>query len=74
MIMMQTANIISNLKDAGCSDMLIEQFLNLLQIGTQKERLRLLNEHRCRLLDSIHKNQKKLDCLDYLIFEMKQQN
>ena len=72
--MMQTANIISNLKDVGCSDMLIEQFLNLLQIGTQKERLRLLNEHRNSLLDSIHDNQKKLDCLDYLIFEMKHQN
>ena len=71
--MMQTANIISNLKDAGCSDMLIEQFLNLLQIGTQKEWLRLLNEHRNSLLDSIHDNQKKLDCLDYLIFEMKHQ-
>ncbi len=26
--MMQTANIISNLKDAGCSDMLIEHAAN----------------------------------------------
>ena len=29
--------------------------------------------HRCCLLDKLHEEQKKIDCLDYLIYTLKKQ-
>lgn len=61
-----------NLQDAGCDSKMIEQFLNGLHQGKSTETARLLRQHRSTLLDTIHREQKKIDCLDYLIYRMKQ--
>ncbi len=66
------ANIITNLKDAGCSDDIIDKFLHLLKEGNKAAQIKLLNAHRKSLLDTLHTSQKKIDCLDYLIFSIKQ--
>ncbi len=58
--------IIENLKDANCNDSLIKEFLQLKTDG----KLRLLSQHRKNLLEALHKNQKQIDCLDYLIFNI----
>lgn len=65
--------IIQNLKDADCSDSDIELILSLKQTGKHFELLRLLSKHRKNLLDMLHKNQKQIDCLDYLIFNIEQE-
>ena len=47
------------LRDAGC---------------TEKEAaalLELLARHRAALLDEVHKSEKKIDCLDYLVYHIK---
>lgn len=63
--------IIENLKDAGCDDSVIEQFLKLGEEQKKQEQLRLLSGHKKTLLNAVHKNQKRIDCLDYLIYKLK---
>lgn len=59
-----------NLRDAGCSDEFIVTFMQVWEAGTPSEQLRLLACQRCRLLDHVHEEQKKLDCLDYLRYQL----
>ncbi len=59
-----------NLRDAGCPDEFIVTFMRAWDTGTAEEQLRLLACQRCRLLDSVHAEQKKLDCLDYLRYQL----
>ncbi|MFQ9891590.1 MAG: hypothetical protein ACLRWH_00105 [Emergencia sp.] len=59
--------VIQNLKDAGCEDEFIERFILALEDNQNKEVFSLLRRWRNSLLDEIHNNQHKLDCLDYLI-------
>lgn len=59
--------VIQNLKDAGCEDDFIERFILALENNQNKEASLLLRGWRNSLLDEIHNNQHKLDCLDYLM-------
>lgn len=55
-----------NLRDAGCEQEFIERFLR----AGEEDRRKLLCCQRCRLLERLHEEQKKLDCLDYLRYKM----
>ncbi len=59
-----------NLADAGCSPELIERFMALVERGDEEEGLTLLAKHRKHLLDRCHAEQKRIDCLDYLVYQM----
>ncbi len=61
------------LSDAGCDPELIERFMALAEQGQAEEGLALLAKHRKHLLDCCHAEQKKLDCLDYLVYQMKKE-
>lgn len=65
----QTA-IIRNLEDAGCDVKKIDDFLVCWQGNKKPEALRLLTAHRRFLLDALHVAQKRIDCLDYLIYRI----
>ncbi len=52
------AMLCRNLRDAGCGEEGIRQFL------------RLLSAHRSALLERLHTSQRQIDCLDYLIYQM----
>ena len=41
--------------------------------GLTSEQLRFLSAYRRKLLEQIHINQERLDCLDYLLYTMKRQ-
>ena len=62
--------LLRNLKDAGCDDSMIEQYLKQKKEGREKEQIRLLSLHRASLLDRLHVSQHMIDCLDYLIYQM----
>lgn len=62
--------ITQNLVDAGCEEALIRQFWQLTAQGKRRECLALLAGHRQRLLDSCHGAQRKIDCLDYLVYQL----
>ncbi len=58
-----------NLMDAGCGRETVQQCIALSQNGKTSELLRLLAGHRKALLDAVHRNQKQIDCLDYLVYQ-----
>ncbi len=61
---------IQNMKDAGCSEETIDRFLLCYQAGDIKGELKVLSNHRQALLDEVHKGQKEIDCLDYLVYQI----
>ena len=56
-----------NLSDAGCNALLIGQLLKLKQKQNRKEQYRLLSQHKASLLEKLHQEQYKIDCLDYMV-------
>ena len=72
MIAMNEAQVLQCLTDAGCDDSLIERFEAMRRAASRGGQLALLNDHRRLLLDRIHAEQKKLDCLDYLLWSIKE--
>ena len=69
----QARLLVQNLEDAGCTEEFIRRFLESRKEGNRDKQKRLLAGQRCRLLDDVHENQKRLDCLDYLIYEIKKE-
>lgn len=65
-------DILQNLKDADCSNELIKEFFKIKESGLNRQLIRLLYKHKAQLLDCLHASQKKIDCLDYLIFQINQ--
>lgn len=64
--------VLQNLRDAGCDARTIERFMELLQAGKITEELGLLDAHRSALLRRVHADEKRIDCLDYLIYQIEQ--
>ena len=64
-------SIIQNLKDAGCDSATIQNVMVDLEKGKEADALKRLAAHRRALLDSLHKEQACIDCLDYLIYQIR---
>lgn len=67
-------SIIQNLMDSGCGTETIEAFVENIRREKYSEGLKLLAVHRRALLDELHREQKRIDCLDYLVYRMKKEN
>lgn len=67
-------SLIQNLQDAGCNSKIIDEFLDLLDKKQIDKIFILLSKYRSSLLEALHKNQKEIDILDYLIVDLKKQN
>ena len=63
--------VIRNLKDAGCDLAVIDQFTALQKAELIEAQIRLLSDHRNLLLQNIHADQRKLDCLDFLLYKIR---
>ena len=57
-----------NLVDAGCDSSQIEAFEHL---AGSVDRLDLLEAHRKDLLEKLHQSQRQIDCLDYLLYQLR---
>ncbi len=66
--------LIQNLQDAGCDQKIINEFFKLLEKKKIDQIMVLLKKYRNSILNVIHENQKKIDILDYLIFDLKKNN
>lgn len=66
--------ITQNLRDAGCNEEIIAEFMNKMNGGHTEQGLRLLERHRRALLDAVHSEEKKIEYLDYFVHQMKLQN
>lgn len=56
------------LLDAGCEKEAADSLAALLEAGLQEEAYQALLSHRKALLTAVHAGQKKLACLDYLLY------
>lgn len=59
-----------NLIDAGCSQEVVQRCMDLARGKKTAEMKRILAGHRRTLLDTVHAEQKKIDCLDYLVYTL----
>lgn len=62
--------VLQNLLDAGCGGDLAEECVRRILNGNASSALSTLRKHRKVLLDEIHANQKRIDCLDFLIYKI----
>ena len=60
-------NIKQNLVDAGCDKDFINSFMTMDFDKQKNEALTMLARQRKNLLDSIHTNERKIYCLDFLV-------
>ena len=70
--------VLQNLTDAGCDAALIEAYRKLSETSAceaeiTQEQTRLLCEYRRDLLNRLHEDQRRIDCLDYLLFQLREQ-
>ena len=63
-----------NLVDAGCGPEIIRQCTALARKQDQAELMRVLSRHRRALLDTLHRSEKQIDCLDYLVYTLERQH
>ena len=67
---MDAAELAQTLRDAGCTEEAAAALL--ADARDSRHLLELLARHRAALLDEVHRGEKKIDCLDYLIYKIKQ--
>ncbi|MCI9049199.1 MAG: hypothetical protein HFF37_02220 [Coprobacillus sp.] len=63
--------IITCLKDIGCQQKDIDCFFESYKQQDINQQILVLKRVRCHLLEKTHQYQKKIDCLDYLICQIK---
>lgn len=63
--------IVQNLRDADCDSSTIAAFVQEVRENKIAEGLKLLSLHRRGLLEKLHREQKRIDCLDYLVYTIK---
>lgn len=63
--------VVQNLRDAGCSPNTIRCFMGYFDQGDWNDQLRLLEEHRESILNRVHEEERQIDCLDYLVYQIK---
>ena len=69
----QTGIFYQNLEDAGCDKQTKEKCMALFQSGNLRGLLPLLSNYRKDLLSTVRSGQKKIDCLDYLIYKIQKE-
>ncbi len=58
------------LREAECPEEFLRRFLAAMETASEEDQLRLLRCQRCRQLDRVHDEQRKLDGLDYLRYKL----
>lgn len=66
--------IYQNLVDAGCDQKTTHKCMSMVKKGDCLEMLSILSQHRISLLDMVRCGQKQIDCLDYLIYQINENN
>lgn len=62
-----------SLVDAGCGPEAVRQCVALARGGRTTELVDVLSGYRRRLLDAVHQNERRIDCLDYLVCMIERQ-
>lgn len=68
---MTAQDLIRTLTAAGFQGDRMETYLACWKAGDVPEQLKLLSGQRDNLLERIHQEEKQIDCLDYLVYQIK---
>ncbi len=68
-----------NLRDAGCDDERIREYCTIAakplpEAAVCGQQARLLIGYRKELLNQLHEDQRKIDCLDYLLYRLRERS
>ncbi len=63
--------IFQNLLDAGCDTDTTKRCMEFAEAKQYGDILPLLSQHREHLLGAVHKSQRQIDCLDHLVYRIK---
>lgn len=63
-------SLYQNLLDAGFDTEKAEQYEKLAENGEWNQLLRELAKQKRHLLSLLHENEKRIDCLDFLVYEI----
>ncbi len=61
------------LDDIGCLPEVKAEILEYAENHDIQNIIRLLRRHRQSTLDSIHKEEKQISCLDYIVFQLEKE-
>lgn len=64
-------SIYQNLTDAGCDAKLTTQCMALFTSGRYADMIPVLTQYRETLLGSVRTGQKRIDCLDFLVYKLR---
>ncbi|MCH5316062.1 MAG: hypothetical protein J1E81_09115 [Eubacterium sp.] len=64
------ARLYQNLIDAGYGEDMAKYCLSFAQNGEWNRLCNELAKHKTVLLATLHKSEKQIDCLDYLVYEI----
>lgn len=67
---MTKEDILQCLVDSGCGKESSGKIMRLLEENNAQGAMRLLKVQRRELLDNLHEQQKYIDCLDFLTYQM----
>lgn len=67
---MTVGDLVLNLEAAGLEGEQVEQYLACWRAGKVKEQLSLLAARRAALLEQVHREEKQIGCLDYLVYQI----
>ena len=67
---MSPAEQLQALRDSGCKEETIQNVLACFEKGENAKAKQLLSRHRKELLDGIHEGERKIGCLDYLLYQI----
>lgn len=67
-------SIYQNLIDSGCDIQTTKQCISYMKEGRISDMLSLILQYKSVLLASVHTGQKRIDCLDFLIYKLKNYN
>ena len=59
-----------NLIDAGCSEDEAKRCLAFAQDGQWEQLCRELRKQKAILLSALHRSERQIDCLDFLVYEI----
>lgn len=65
-------DLIMNLQAAGFDESSIQEFLICWSAGEREKQLRLLSQKREGLLAQVHREEKQIHCLDYLVYRLEE--
>ena len=67
-------SVIQNLEDAGCGIEMIRDFMGWFDKGQQAKQLELLEHQREYLLGRVHRDERRISYLDYLVYQIQGQS